>query len=71
MNDDRFAAAAGAWSLGGTFKTELQIPESNIAKAYEATENAANGFSAAAYAIHGACRKVIDDPVVQEYILCK
>jgi len=64
-------SVAGVWSFGGTFKMELQIPEKNIAKTYEATENAGNGFSAAAYAIHGACRKVIDDPVVQEYILCK
>lgn len=64
-------SVAGVWTFGGSFKMELQIPEKNITKTYEATENAGNGFSAAAYAIHGACRKVIDDPVVQDYILCK
>jgi hypothetical protein len=64
-------SVAGVWSFGGSFKMELQIPEKNITKTYEATENAGNGFSAAAYAIHGACRKVIDDPVAREYILCK
>jgi hypothetical protein len=64
-------SAAGVWTFGSSFKMELIIPEKNFTKTYEATENAGNGFSAAAYAIHGVTRKVIDDPVVQDYILCK
>jgi len=64
-------STAGVWSFGGYFKMELIIPEMNFSKFYEATDNAGNGFSASAYVIHGVTRQIIDDPVIQDYILCK
>jgi len=61
----------GAWSLGGYFKMGLVIPETGFNKYYEATDNAALGYTASAYAIHVVTRQVIDDPVIQNYILCQ
>lgn len=64
-------STAGTWTFGSYFKMELIIPETKLSKFYEAKENAGNGISAAAYVIHRVTRQIIDDPVIQDYILCK
>ena len=62
---------AGVWSFGSYFKVELTIPETKQKKYYEATDSTMNGLTAGAYAIHGVTRKIIDDPVIQDYLLCR
>lgn len=62
---------AGAWTFGSNFKIELILPETGFTKFYESRDNAANGYTAAAYAIHAVTRQIIDDPEIQDYILCK
>jgi len=65
-------SAAGMWTWGGYFKVELIIPEKNFSKFYEGRENLAkSAIHAATYPIHGVTRQIIDDPVIQDYILCK
>ena len=65
-------SAAGMWTWGGYFKVELIIPGKNVSKFYEARENLAkSAITAATYPIHGVTRQIIDDPVIQDYILCK
>lgn len=62
---------AGFWSFGSYFKLGLTIPEIGLTKTYESHENAGLGHTAAAYAIHSVTRQIIDDPEVQDYILCR
>jgi len=62
---------AGIWTFGSYFKTEIVIPETGFTKFYEARDNAISGYTAPAYAIHAVSRQIIDDPVIQDYILCK
>jgi hypothetical protein len=64
-------STAGFWSFGSYFKLSLTIPEIGLTKTYESHENAGLGHTAAAYAIHSVTRQIIDDPEVQNYILCR
>jgi hypothetical protein len=34
-------------------------------------DNSGSGYAAAAYTIHNVTRQIIDDPAIQDYILCK
>lgn len=63
-------SAHGIWSGRSHFKTELVIPETALTKTYESNDTAINYFTSHAYAIHGAMRQIIDDPLIQNYILC-
>jgi hypothetical protein len=68
--------SAGGNFYSGFFKMELIIPEKNISKTYEESEASfldRSGilFQASSYAIHDVTRKIIDDSVIQDYILCK
>jgi hypothetical protein len=63
-------STAGVWTFGSSFKTELTIPETGFQKIYEGSDNAASGYTAAADAIAAAARKIVDDPAVQDYLLC-
>ena len=62
---------AGIWSFGSYFKAEIVIPETGFTKFYETRDNAMNGYTASAYSIHAVSRQIIDDPAIQDYILCK
>lgn len=64
-------AIAGVWSFGSYFKIQLTIPETRLTKFYEARDNSGLGHTAAAYAIHGVTRQIIDDPEIQDYLLCR
>lgn len=61
----------GVWTNGLHFKMGINIPEINFQKDYEATENSTSLLTSMPGAIHLATRKIIDDPAVQNYILCK
>ncbi len=63
-------AKAGVWSFGSHFKTEIVIPETGFSKFYESNEGSMTAYTANANAIHVAIRKIIDDPLIQNYILC-
>ena len=68
---DDLKSIAGAWSFGSYFKLQLIIPETKFTKFYEAKDNSGSGHAAPAYAIHKVTRQIIDDPVIQDYILCR
>ena len=53
------------------FCTELTIPETGFTKYYEANDNAELAWDSAAHAMHNVSRQIIDDPAIQDYILCK
>ena len=63
-------STAGVWSFGSYCNLQLMIPETRFSKFYDATEYSGLGY-AAANAIHRATRQIIDDPEIQNYILCK
>jgi hypothetical protein len=68
-----FGAFGGLYSF---FKIELIIPEKNFSKTYEASERSGADYSGtffrvSANAIHVVTRQIIDDPVIQDYILCR
>lgn len=62
---------AGTWLQGAYFKLELNIPETGFTKLYEASDNTRLGYDAPIYAIHTVTRRIIDDPLIQDYILCR
>ena len=56
----------------GNIKMKVDIPETKYSNIYEAKDKALISVSKAlAYAAHGVTRQIIDDPVIQDYILCK
>jgi hypothetical protein len=60
------------WVSEGYAKIELIIPEKNFSKFYEGREDTGSLlWVALVYAIHGVTRQIIDDPVIQDYILCR
>ncbi|MCE5263449.1 MAG: hypothetical protein LLG97_07930 [Deltaproteobacteria bacterium] len=62
---------AGVWSFGSYFKMQLIIPETKLTKFYEAKDNSMQGHAAAANAIHRVTRQIIEDPEIQDYLLCR
>ena len=60
----------GGWTIGGNIKMKVDIPEIKYSEIYEAEDWSTNTFQAMAYAIHVVTRQIIDDPVIQDYILC-
>lgn len=59
------------WGARAYFKMELIIPETNFYKFYEDSYHGWFMEQATAYAIHVVTRQIIDDPEVQDYILCR
>lgn len=68
MIDMKFEAG---YSFGSYFKIELIIPETGFTKFYEARDNSMLRDLAGAYPIHTVTRQIIDDPAIQDYILCR
>jgi hypothetical protein len=64
-------SVAGVWTFGSHFRLELVIPETRFTKFYEAKDNSGHGYVAPAYAIHSVTRQIIEDPIIQDYILCR
>ena len=61
---------AGTWLQGAYIKLELNIPETGFTKIYEAIDNTRLQYDAPIYAIHTVTRRIIEDPLIQDYILC-
>jgi hypothetical protein len=60
------------WTIGGYIKIKVDIPETKYAEIYEAKDwTPMMPNEAMAYAIHGVTRRIIDDPIIQDYILCR
>jgi hypothetical protein len=56
---------------GGAIDLQVQAPAIGLIKVYSAQEwSAQAGWTTMAYAIHLATWKMIDDPVIQDYVLC-
>jgi hypothetical protein len=70
MNKANFTQ--GMWAQGADIQLNIEIPEKRYIEIFEATDNSAkSSMRAMAYAIHVATWKVIADPVVYDYILCR
>lgn len=62
----------GLWAQGAYIQLKIDIPEKQYTEVYEATDNAYNSvMRAMAYAIHATTWKIIADPIIQDYILCR
>lgn len=61
----------GVWAQSGKITLQVEIPETKYVEIYSAKESTMIGPRAVVYAIHRATRQIIDDPVIQDYILCK
>jgi hypothetical protein len=62
----------GFWTVGGEIKMKVDIPETNYSEIYEAKDWVYGDLlKALAGAAHIVTRKIIDDPVIQDYILCR
>jgi hypothetical protein len=60
------------WTIGADIKLKIDIPEKQYTVIFEAEDwTPTYGSTAMAYAIHAATWKVITDPFIQDYILCK
>lgn len=61
----------GAWSNGASVELYIDIPEINYSESYTGIGNTFGSTpTAAAYAIHEVTWKLINDRVIQDYILC-
>ena len=60
-------------ALGASIQMTISIPEKQYTKTYSAEDwtGLTNEWNVYAYAIHRVTWKIIEDPVVQNYILCK
>jgi hypothetical protein len=61
----------GVWIGGGNVQLRVEIPETRYVEFYSARDSHINFGKAMAYAIHKISRQVIDDPNIQDYILCR
>jgi hypothetical protein len=61
----------GTWILGSNVQLKVEIPETRYVEFYSARDSHAKFGKAMAYAIHKISRQIIDDPVIQDYILCR
>jgi len=58
-------------AIGAAIQLKINIPETKYQKIYSTEEwSARSGWATMAYAIHLAIQKAIEDPIVQNYILC-
>lgn len=58
------------WTIGGEIKIKVEIPEKKYSEIFEATDWTMDFLTPLALASHVVTRKIIDDPVIQDYILC-
>ena len=60
-----------AWNFSARTKLKIMIPENNYTKIYEHYDSTPQGPQmAAAYTMREITRKIINDPFVQDYLLC-
>lgn len=61
----------GVWAQGCKVDLGVEIPEMKYVNIYSARENSMTGPRSAVYAIHRISRQIIDDLIIQDYILCR
>lgn len=59
------------WNSWITIKTTVNIPEKNIIIPITATQTTLNMYDAVAYTIHDISWQIVNDPTIQDYILCR
>jgi hypothetical protein len=61
------------FATGAILRLKVEIPETKYTEIYKAEDWAGSGHipTAMAYAVHVVTQKIIEDPVIQNYILCK
>ncbi len=61
------------WAVGAILRLKVEVPETKYTKIYEAEDwiYQGGGLRALAYTVHIVTQKIIEDPVIQNYILCK
>jgi uncharacterized membrane protein len=60
----------GVWAVGTLVEIQIQIPEIKFETTYSIEEYSMLMLNSTAYAIHVLTWKMINDPVVKDYILC-
>lgn len=62
----------GVWAQGADIQLKIDIHDKQYTEVYEAADNSPkSSMRALAYAIHVDTWKIINDPVIQDYILCR
>jgi hypothetical protein len=62
----------GLWGIGAIIRLKVEIPETKYTKIYEAEDwTGRSPIASMAYSVHVVTQKIINDPVIQNYILCK
>jgi hypothetical protein len=72
INKAEFKLSGPFSARGAVIQLKIDIPETQYTKIYSVEEwSAQSCWTTMAYAIHIATRKVMDDPVIQGYLLCR
>ena len=61
------------FTVGAILRLKVEVPEKKYTKIYEAEDwiLQGGGLRTMAYTVHIVTQKIIEDPVIQNYILCK
>lgn len=59
------------FNSGATLQINVTIPEKNITIPFVITQTTMDLHNAVAYAIHDVSWQIINDPTIQDYILCR
>jgi hypothetical protein len=60
-----------SFNSGTTLKINVNIPEKNTTIPFVITQSAIDLHKAVVYAIHDISWQIVNDPTIQDYILCK
>jgi hypothetical protein len=60
-----------SFNSGITMKVIINIPEKNLTVPLSVSQSAPDMYNAVAYAIHDVSWQIINDPSIQDYILCR
>ncbi len=62
----------GVWAQGADVRLKVEIPDMLYTEIYEANDNSPkSSMRAMAYAIHQITWDIVNDPFIQDYILCR
>ena len=66
-----FPNGAFKFTSNATLKLNVSIPEKNYTETFTADQSSGDLYMAVVYAIHDITWQIINDPVIQDYILCR
>lgn len=61
----------GMFHVNSKVIIQVSTPDQKISKVFKAEENGINFYTVPSNAIHLATRQIIEDPTIQNYILCR